>query len=143
MVIQINNFINNKYVSTENHIDGFNPSNGEIICKIPDSGKNEADMAIEAAKAAFESWSLTNFEYRAKILNKIADEVEKRLEEFAIAESNDQGKPLFYSLNIEIPRVVYNFRFFAAAILNHKNESTESFQNNMLNFTTQVPVGSH
>ena len=142
MVVQINNFINNVFVSgDQDKIESFNPSNGELICTMPDSGHKEADMAVSAAAEAFKTWSVTTVEYRAHMLNKIADEIEKRLEEFAIAESNDQGKPLFISLNAEMPRAVYNFRFFAAAILNHKNESTEAFKNKILNYTTQSPVG--
>lgn len=58
-----------------------------------------------------------------------------------MAESTDQGKPLFLSRNIEIPRAIQNFRFFASAILNHKNESTESLQTSTLNYTTQTAAG--
>ena len=53
---------------------------------------------------------------------KIADIVESRLEEFAVAESTDQGKPVSLARNVDIPRVVLNFRFFATAILHQMNE---------------------
>lgn len=141
MVLQISNLINNEYNSTEQRVESFNPSNGEIICTMPDSGKQEADLAVKAANDAFKTWSITSPDYRAMILNKIADEIESRLEEFAIAESSDQGKPITISRMVEIPRAVQNFRFFASAILNHKNESTESLQNKILNFTTETPAG--
>lgn len=75
------------------------------------------------------------------ICSLIADGIEERLEEFAIAESSDQGKPLNISRNVEIPRAIQNFRFFASAMLNHKNESTESLQTKTLNYTTETPVG--
>jgi len=71
---------------------------------IPDSSKREADIAVESARQAFKTWSTTSATYRSSILNKIADEIEKRIDEFALAESNDQGKPLSLSLNVEIPR---------------------------------------
>ncbi len=141
MAINIHNFINNIYLPTESQIESTNPNNNELLCTIPNSGRNEAQMAVNAAKQAFKSWSLTTVAYRANLLNKIADELEKRLEEFAIAESKDQGKPLSLSLGIEVPRAVYNFRFFAAAILNHKNESTENFQAKLVSYTTQIPGG--
>ena len=48
-VIKISNFINNAFVATENKIESFNPSNGRLLCLVPDSGKLEADMAVEAA----------------------------------------------------------------------------------------------
>jgi acyl-CoA reductase-like NAD-dependent aldehyde dehydrogenase len=63
------------------------------------------------------------------------------LDEFARAESLDQGKPLFLSKNIEIPRAAYNFRFFASAITNFKNESSELGHLNAFSYTLQVPSG--
>jgi acyl-CoA reductase-like NAD-dependent aldehyde dehydrogenase len=141
MVTRISNFINNVYVDTEDHIESLNPSNGEVLCRMSDSGKEEADMAVDAAKKAFKTWSKTSSSFRSSILNKIADQIELRLEEFAVAESSDQGKPISISRNVEIPRAIQNFRFFASAILNHKNESTESLETNTLNYTTETPAG--
>ncbi len=90
-VLQLRNFINNTFVSTDEYIDSFNPSTGKLLAKIPKSGKKEADYAVEAACQAFKTWSLTSVQERAGYLNKIADEIEARLEEFALAESMDQG----------------------------------------------------
>ena len=67
--------------------------------------------------------------------------IEDRLEEFAIAESIDQGKPLFLSRTVEIPRAVYNFRFFASYILHHKEESSQLTQAKAFNYTTRLPAG--
>jgi acyl-CoA reductase-like NAD-dependent aldehyde dehydrogenase len=50
-------------------------------------------------------------------MNKIADIVESRLEEFAEAESQDQGKPVWLAKAVDIPRVIHNFRFFASGCL--------------------------
>ena len=47
--IIISNFVNNVFVKSENKIESFNPSNGRLLCLVPDSGKLEADMAVEAA----------------------------------------------------------------------------------------------
>ena len=86
-LLRIQNFINNNFVASESYIDSYNPTNGKLISKIPSSGKNEVDMAVEAASQAFKEWSLTSVQERSKIMNKIADLIEERLEEFAIAES--------------------------------------------------------
>ena len=61
-------------------------------------------------------WSRTPAKERAKFLNKIADSIEARLEEFAVAESRDQGKPVWLARVVDIPRACLNFRFFATAI---------------------------
>ena len=63
------------------------------------------------------SWSRTPPKQRSQLLLKIADLVEARLEEFAEAESQDQGKPVWLARAVDIPRVCLNFRFFATAIL--------------------------
>ena len=54
---------------------------------------------------------------RSSLLLKIADAIEERLEEFAEAESRDQGKPVWLAKKVDIPRAVHNFRFFGTAIL--------------------------
>ena len=65
------------------------------------------------------SWSIRAPKERASVMMKIADLVEKRAEEFVIAESSDQGKPLWLARAVDIPRVIENFRFFATAILHN------------------------
>lgn len=140
-ILIVNNFINNKYVSTESYIDSFNPTNGKLISKIANSGKKEVDDAVQAANEAFKTWSLTSVQDRSKIMMRIADLIESRLDEFAIAESIDQGKPLYLSKTVEIPRAVYNFRFFASYILHHKEESTQMSQAKAFNYTTRLPTG--
>jgi hypothetical protein len=65
------------------------------------------------------SWSKTPAKERAKIMMKIADVIEARLQEFAKAESKDQGKPVWLAELVDIPRVLLNMRSFAVAIQNH------------------------
>ena len=65
------------------------------------------------------SWSRTPATERSKLLLKIADAIEQRLDEFAEVESRDQGKPVSLAKAVDIPRAVHNFRIFATAILHH------------------------
>ena len=65
------------------------------------------------------SWSQTSVAERSKVMLKIADLVEERLEEFAQAESQDQGKPVWLARTVDIPRACLNFRFFATSILHN------------------------
>ena len=48
---------------------------------------------------------------------KIADLVEAQIDNFAAAESRDQGKPVWLAKAVDIPRVCHNFRFFASCVL--------------------------
>ncbi|CAF3950574.1 unnamed protein product [Adineta steineri] len=139
---RVNNFIDGKFVPTESYLDSFNPSTEEVIAHIADSSPEDANQAIEAARKAFPAWSRQTATKRAYYLNKIADLIQERLEDFARAESLDQGKPLSLARTLEIPRAVENFRFFAQAI----TQSRESFTQhgtvpNAITYTTRSPVG--
>lgn len=57
-MLVLENFIGGKFVPCANYIDGYNPSTGKVYCKVPDSGKEEVDMAVKAASEAFERLSL-------------------------------------------------------------------------------------
>ena len=65
----------------------------------------------------FNRWSKTPAKERARLMNKIADLVESRLDEFAKAESEDQGKPVWLAKAVDVPRCCHNFRFFASGIM--------------------------
>lgn len=135
------NFINGSFHGSENTIDSYDPSVGEVWARIPDSGKEEVDAAVQAAKAAFHRWSRTTVAERSRLLLRIADTLEARLEEFARAESRDQGKPLSLARTVDIPRAVYNFRFFGTSILHDVSESTILGQGDALNYVQNVPLG--
>ena len=67
----------------------------------------------KAAEKAFPIWSNMSLEERSKILVKISEGIEKRMDEFVAAESRDNGKPLHLAAQVDIPRSVSNFHFFA------------------------------
>jgi len=60
-------------------------------------------------------WSETPVEGRCELLLRVAELLEARLDEFAEAESRDQGKPVWLARSLDIPRAVHNFRTFATA----------------------------
>ena len=53
-MLVLENFIGGKFVPCTNFIDSYDPSTGEVYCKVPDSGKEEVDLAVKAASEAFE-----------------------------------------------------------------------------------------
>ncbi|MGE0615742.1 MAG: aldehyde dehydrogenase [Bacteriovoracia bacterium] len=136
------NFINGEYVEPKagRYLDGFNPATGEVYAQIPDSDSTDVHAAVAAAKVAFPAWSETPAAERALIMNRIADGIERRLEEFARAESLDQGKPIWLARTVEVPRAVANFRFFAGAILHHE-ERVMDMDRTALNYTVRDPMG--
>ncbi|KAL4225871.1 Aldehyde dehydrogenase 8 member A1 [Mactra antiquata] len=139
--IQVQNFINGEFCDSERHLDSFDPSTGEVWAKIPDSSANDVEQAVKAAKDAFVGWSDTPVQERSKILLKIADILEQRLDEVAEIESKDQGKPLWLAKTVDIPRAVYNFRFFATSALHDLNRSSQMQAVDAFNYTIKMPVG--
>ncbi|XP_038626663.1 2-aminomuconic semialdehyde dehydrogenase isoform X2 [Tachyglossus aculeatus] len=90
-LLMLENFIAGKFVPASSHLDSFDPSTGEVYCRVPDSGPKEVEAAVLAAKDAFPAWSSKSPQERAQILNKLADLLEQSLEDFAQAESRDQA----------------------------------------------------
>ncbi|NWI69903.1 AL8A1 dehydrogenase, partial [Todus mexicanus] len=140
-LLVLENFIGGRFIPCSSYIDSYNPSTGDVYCKVPDSGKEEVEAAVKAAKAAFPIWSSKSPLERSQILNKLADLIEHDLEAFAQAESKDQGKTITFARTVDIPRAAYNFRFFASSILHHTTECTEMATVGCVHYTFRTPVG--
>ena len=121
-------------------IDNINPATGEVYGQIPDSNEKDVEAAVQAAKKAFESWSTTSVEERFKILNRIASLIDENLDALALVETNDNGKPLWLSKKVDIPRASANFRFFATGIMHFAAES-HHMEDKAINYTLRQPIG--
>ncbi|WP_420038313.1 aldehyde dehydrogenase [Sulfidibacter corallicola] len=140
--IQIQNFIDGAMVPpcNGNYMDNIEPATGRVYGQVPDSDAHDIGAAVTAAQRAFPAWSATPVEQRARLLERVADLLESRLEAFAKAESRDQGKPVALAKMVDIPRAVSNFRYFAGAIRHHE-ESATHMDGKALNYTVRKPVG--
>jgi aminomuconate-semialdehyde/2-hydroxymuconate-6-semialdehyde dehydrogenase len=138
----IQNFIGGSFQTTRsgNYIDNINPATGELIGKIPDSNEKDINEAVDAAMKAFPQWSVTPVERRFTILNHIAELIDQHLDELALAETTDNGKPLWLSRRMDIPRASANFRFFATGIMHFASES-HSIEDKVVNYTLRQPIG--
>lgn len=122
------------------YIDNVNPATGAVYSQIPDSDTQDVDAAVAAAKAALGAWAAMPAENRFKILNRIAELIDNNLEALAIAETNDNGKPLWLSKLVDIPRASSNFRFFATGQMHFATES-HSMEGRAINYTLRQPIG--
>lgn len=141
VLLVLENFINGQFVASETHVDSFEPSSGMVYCRVPDSGEAEVNAAVEAAKRALPAWAATSPLERGRILTRLAELIESRLEELARAESHDQGKTLEHARTVDIPRAAYNFRFFASAVQHYTNECTQADHMGCMHYTVRSPVG--
>jgi len=140
---KILNYINGTYCDphSDEWLDNYNPSKGEVYSKIANSDAEDVEKAYEAAKAAFPSWSNTTIEERSRIMLRIASLIEDNLYRLAEAEAKDNGKPLSLAKAVDIPRASSNFRFFAHAITQFNSEAHESVGLNTMNYTLRQPLG--
>ena len=120
-------------------LDNINPATGAVISQIPRSDTHDVDLAVEKAKDAFGVWSRKSTLDRAKVLDAIANTIEERLEEFALAESRDTGKPISLARSVDIPRAIANFRFFAGAV--RHDETGSHHMSEAINYTCRKSLG--
>jgi len=141
--MNIQNYINGQFANPVSNewIDNYNPSTGEVYGQIPNSGKDDIEKAYQAAKEAFIGWSNTTLDQRSKILSKIAELINEKLIQLAEAESKDNGKPIKLASAVDIPRASSNFQFFANAITQFASEAHESIGLDAVNFTLRQPIG--
>ena len=141
--MQIQNYINGEFINpiSDSWLDNYNPANGEVYGKIPNSDISDVEKAIEAAELAFKKWSKTTLEERGQILLKISELILANLQSLAEAESKDNGKPVSLAKEVDIPRAASNFKYFANAITQFSSEAHESIGHNAVNFTLREPLG--
>lgn len=138
----LENFIGGNLIGplSGNFLDNVNPATGKVYGQIPDSHKKDIDAAVAAARKAFPAWSTSPVEERFKVLNRIAELIDQNLDELALAETNDNGKPLWLSKQVDIPRASANFRFFATGIMHFATES-HNMEDKAVNYTLRQPIG--
>src|SRR3569623_1418294 len=101
---------------TETPEQVLNPKTGQLIEAIPEASAAQIDAAVNAAEAAFKTWSRTTPAQRSSYLMKIAAVIEADAQGFAALEALNCGKPIKAVLNDEIPAIVDCWRFFAGAV---------------------------
>ena len=109
-------FINNEWrpATSGKRFPVVNPATEEVIAEVAAGDAADADNAVRAAKACFESpaWREMSARKRGRLLFKAADLLEARLDEFSRLESAQNGKTLFEA-KIELTMTVNTLRYYA------------------------------
>lgn len=110
----IKNFINGEFCdsSSKDFFSKDDPVTGKPFLKVPCSNAKDAENAIAAARNAAKEWAKVSLEKRSQALAIIADKIQERFEDFALAECEDTGKPISLCRDLDIPRAILNFKFF-------------------------------
>jgi len=91
------------------------PATEAVLAEIPRAGADEADAAVARAKAAFPAWRAVSPPDRARLLHRLADALADGLEQLAVLEARNAGKPIGDARG-EMGMVVDTFRFYAGAV---------------------------
>ena len=108
-------FINNEWRIPKgaDTYPSYNPATGEQLAETTQAGQEEVDLAVAAARGAFEKWSATPGIVRARYLYAIARNIQKHHRLLAVLESMDNGKPIRESRDIDVPLLARHFYYHA------------------------------
>jgi aminomuconate-semialdehyde/2-hydroxymuconate-6-semialdehyde dehydrogenase len=140
-LIRIKNYIGGELVEPVNHkwLENFEPATGHGYSLVPDSGAEDVDAAVQAARKAWPAWAGLTVDERAAALFSLADAIDDCRDELVSLESQDNGKPEWLARQVDIPRCSKNLRHFAATVIG--NASQSHAMNAGLNYTLRKPLG--
>jgi len=123
---QFKHFINGEFVPSQSGItfENRDPVDNSLIGLISEAGAAEVNAAVSAARAALNGpWGKLTQQQRINILNRVAERINERFDEFLAAECRDTGKPRSIASHIDIPRGAANFKAFSETLANHPTEA--------------------
>ena len=119
----------------------LNPATGKVICEVAEGDMDDVDLAVKAARKAYEGpWGKMNASERGRLIGKLADAIEKHIEELAALESFDNGKPYGDSLAADLPLSISCFRYYAGWA-DKIHGQTIPVDGNYFCYTRHEPVG--
>lgn len=116
MVMEYSLLIDGKLCSGASTLDVINPATGKLLAVAPRADLDQLHQAIAAAKRAFPAWAAKSYAERRVYLEKLADAVEARADEFVRLLTQEQGKPR-HEAQFEIMGVHHCIRHFAVSEL--------------------------
>lgn len=117
-----------------------NPGNRQIIASIPRGRAEDVDRAVKAATSAFPGWSKVAPRERGRILQKIADAIEARVEELARIVAEETGNAIRTQARPESKGAADIFRYFGGLASELKGE-TIPLGEHVLSYTRREPIG--
>ena len=136
--------IDGQWVDGAKMFDTINPATGEVLTQIAEASHADVDRAVVAARRAFEersgAWRKLSSSERGRMIWKLADLIEKNIDEFAELETLDNGKPIFESRYVDMPMVIDVLRYYAGWATKIHGETVNSFET-AFTYTLREPVG--
>ena len=137
-------FIDGKYVDAASGktFECISPIDGQPLTEVAACGKEDVDRAVKAARAAFEKgvWSEMNPKDRKMVMLRFAQLIDQHKDELALLETLDMGKPITFSLNVDMAGVVNTVQWYGEAIDKMYDELAPS-NRNAVAMITREPIG--
>lgn len=135
-------FIDGEWVepSGKDYLETTNPATGEVITEIANASDADVDLAVKAAREAFEDFGQSTTEERSKLLFKIADIIEENADRLARIESTENGKPIRETSAIDLPLAVDHFRYFGSVIRSEEG-TVKLLDGRHLSLIIKEPIG--
>jgi aldehyde dehydrogenase (NAD+) len=137
-------FINGRWVKAVSgkNLDVINPATGKVIAQVAEGDARDIDLAVRAARAAFEGpWSRLKPFDRQNLLLRIADVVDKNFDELSWLETLDMGAPIARTRSFK-RWLLQTFRFYAAqALAGYGDTIPNSVPGDFTTFTLRLPLG--
>ena len=110
--------IDNKWVASVSGktFETVNPATGEVLASVAEADAADVELAVKAARKAFHTkahWRRMSASERGKLINRLADLIEKNADELATLESLDNGKPKHVAAAADLPLVIACYRYYA------------------------------
>jgi betaine-aldehyde dehydrogenase len=140
-------FIDNKYADTADGgtLTDVNPATEQPIAQIAAGGPADIDRAVRSARSALEGpWGRTPGTERARLLNRVADLLERDLDVLVRLEVADVGKTLHHARLVDVPNAIATFRHFAGwadKITGTVIPTAGHMGHPTLSYTVREPVG--
>ena len=136
--------INGKWVNSLSGktFPSYNPATGEVLARVAEGDKEDIDLAVKAARAAFENgpWRKMSASQRGRLIWKIADLIDANKEELAELEMLDNGKPLKVARAADVPLAADLFRYMAGWATKIEG-NTIPIAGKFFAYTLREPVG--
>ena len=136
--------IDGQWVDGAKNFDTINPATGEVLTQIAAASAPDVDRAVAAARRAFEDrngpWRKMSASERGRLIWRLADLLEKNIDEFAELETLDNGKPIFESRYVDMPMVIDVLRYYAGWATKIHGETVNTFET-AFTYTLREPVG--
>uniref|UniRef100_A0AC11DYQ1 Aldehyde dehydrogenase 1 family member A3 n=1 Tax=Ovis aries TaxID=9940 RepID=A0AC11DYQ1_SHEEP len=138
-------FINNEWNESKSgkKFATYNPSTLEKICEVEEADKPDVDKAVEAAQAAFQRgspWRRLDAPSRGRLLQQLADLVERDRAVLATLETMDTGKPFLHAFFIDLEGCIKTLRYFAGWADKIQGRTIPT-DDNVVCFTRHEPIG--